>query len=364
MKNIKKIITFVITIALLVSLTACLQLRAIHPVVVGTTEDEHQKLVEELEKSVVAIESVVYGKATGHGSGIIYRREANPIGDGYFYYVITNSHVVAGSTSLKIYYSQSQYIQGDLIEYNEDYENISVRDIALVRFHSNKDFRIQPLLPYEDDVNVQILKGHQVFAIGTPVSLSFFNHLSNTASVSNVDNSWIYHGANINPGNSGGPLYSTDGTVVGINTQRIEVINDRDIILMGESIHINQAVAQLKALENKMAPKLGIVVAEIDKVFTNFEDSDIFDPYNHLKEEDKGLFVVSVASTRSSFNKLKDFDIITHINGTEINSIAELGDLLGDIEVENEYTFTVLRNTNDNLDNREVLIIEVRITHI
>src|SRR5690554_729376 len=118
MKNIKKIITFVITIALLVSLTACLQLRAIHPVVVGTTEDEHQKLVEELEKSVVAIESVVYGKATGHGSGIIYRREANPIGDGYFYYVITNSHVVAGSTSLKIYYSQSQYIQGDLIEYN------------------------------------------------------------------------------------------------------------------------------------------------------------------------------------------------------------------------------------------------------
>lgn len=363
--RIKKLFILLLVIIGLVSLTSCLQLRAIHPVVVDRTEDEHQQLVEQLEQSVVAIQTYFYGTKNGLGSGVIYKKEANPVKQGhYFYYVITNSHVVAGATTLRVYTSQLSYIEGDVLSSNPDFEIQAHRDIAIVRFSSNKDFRVQELIPYEEDKNVQILKGHNVFGIGTPISIHYFNHLTNIASVSNVSSTWIYHGANINPGHSGGPLYSSDGTVVGINTQRIEVINDRDIILMGESIHINQAVYVLKEQEASLSPKLGVTVNEVANIFESIEDfSEFFDPTPYLDSTDQGVFVVGVAPTRSSYGIIHEYDLIVEVNGEVVNNQADLVLQLGSIAIGNEYQIKV-RRLNPVTNEKEFVTVTVEITHI
>lgn len=157
--------------------------------------------------------SVVYIiTPSGSGSGFVYNQDG---------YIVTNNHVVEGSNSFEVVFSNGDRENADLIGADVD------GDLAVVQVSSLPD-SVQPLSLAEPDT-LQV--GQFVAAIGNPfgeqgsMSFGIVSGLGrslpsqrgvtggSTYSLPEV----IQTDAPINPGNSGGPLLNLSGEVVGIN---------------------------------------------------------------------------------------------------------------------------------------------------
>jgi S1-C subfamily serine protease len=157
--------------------------------------------------------SVVYIiTPSGSGSGFVYSQEG---------YIVTNNHVVEGSNSFEVVFSNGDRENADLIGADAD------GDLAVIQVSSLPD-GVQPLSLAEPDA-LQV--GQFVAAIGNPfgeqgsMSFGIVSGLGrslpsqrgvtggSTYSLPEV----IQTDAPINPGNSGGPLLNLSGEVVGIN---------------------------------------------------------------------------------------------------------------------------------------------------
>jgi serine protease Do len=140
------------------------------------------------------------------GSGLII--------DGAKGYAVTNHHVVAKASEIKI-------ITADQKEYKARLVGSDPRsDLAVLLIEKDGNLP-ESRLGNSDDLMI----GETVIAIGNPFGLS---HTVTTGVVSAIDRSvradeqiyrhFIQTDASINPGNSGGPLLNIDGEVIGINT--------------------------------------------------------------------------------------------------------------------------------------------------
>jgi serine protease Do len=153
-----------------------------------------------------------FGQPTGGiGSGVIL----SPDG-----YILTNRHVVEGSTSLSVELVTGEVLPATLVEMAKD------RDLALVKV----DATGLPAARIGDSGSIQV--GQTAIAIGSPlgtytetVTKGIVSGLGRTVTVQDeatgqpttLEN-LIQTDAAINPGNSGGPLLDASGAVIGINT--------------------------------------------------------------------------------------------------------------------------------------------------
>jgi S1-C subfamily serine protease len=152
--------------------------------------------------------------------GFIRDRTVEGIGSGFIIsnkgYIITNNHVVEGSTTLKVSLRDNSDWDAKVIEADKN------NDYALIKIEAPADKFVVAKMGNSDNINV----GQKVLAIGSPYGLegtlttgiisSLKRKLSNDdgTSLENI----IQTDAAINPGNSGGPLFNTAGEVIGINT--------------------------------------------------------------------------------------------------------------------------------------------------
>lgn len=162
--------------------------------------------------------------------------------DYYEYYCVTNYHVVEKySTRIKVYTKEnvvdsSYQSNATLVKYNKD------KDLALLKFTSKV-----LLVPVTFADSSQLRKGDFVIAIGTPLSLEYFNttsfgivsHPSRIVSNNDSENCYIQHDAAINPGNSGGGLFNIEGKFIGINTSRAY---DKDTNVYGISFAVSSNI--------------------------------------------------------------------------------------------------------------------------
>ncbi|MFC0469150.1 S1C family serine protease [Halalkalibacter kiskunsagensis] len=161
-----------------------------------------KEVIHETQKRVVHIEVADYSL----GSGFLY----NDQGD-----VVTNAHVVAGATDVKVKTTDNREFSGKVIGISEE------TDVAVVRVDGLKG--TEPL-PMNIDESAEI--GDEVLALGSPLG---FQNTVTTGIISGVDRDLDlppYHYKNmyqisapIAPGNSGGPLINRKtGEVLGINS--------------------------------------------------------------------------------------------------------------------------------------------------
>ena len=147
----------------------------------------------------------VFGQTTqsaSSGSGFIITQDG---------YVVTNHHVVAGASSIKVTLYNGDTYDAALIGSDSDY------DVAVLKINAEG---LQPVtLGDSADVNV----GDYVLAIGNPLGELTFSMsqgiVSSCNRAINVDGTpfnMIQVDCSINPGNSGGPLMNLYGEVVGI----------------------------------------------------------------------------------------------------------------------------------------------------
>jgi|GEM_PF-1744311 len=350
----KKILYLFLMLFLLTGLVGCDLLASNnsgHYTVVFEEEEHWANLYEELSQSVVAIEAMIINTPVSLGSGMIFRRtEINSTN--WLYYVLTNFHVVEGATSVRVFTTQQHFYLADIYTLpDQATRHFPDLDIAVVRFRSSNDYRIQPIIPFNDaNTPVNFRVGHQVFAIGTPVELHFFNLMSNIGTIGSISPQWIVHSAAINPGNSGGPLFSSDGTFVGMNTRRLETTRSgRPITLVGEAINVNHVAQELRHQLNNVSPRIGINFMNshseegtrngfIDLEFEGmgFVPNEVIDPTI------RGLVVTNRAQTLNA-GDFELFDVITHINDVRVYTITDVERVLGTLRLNQTIQFVVNR---------------------
>jgi S1-C subfamily serine protease len=222
------------------------------------TIDESSAIVNVAAKAGPAVVQIRTGEAidpnataipTGVGSGVIFDSNG---------WILTNRHVVAGSTKVTVVLKDGTEYPGTI--YGID----TLTDLAIVKVAATGLTAAE--LGDSDGLRV----GQLVVAIGSP--LGTFSNTVTSGIVSAKGrtiqtegsqlNNLIQTDAAINPGNSGGPLLDATGAVIGINTAIA-----RDSTGIGFSIPINLAkplMQQSVAGQPLARPYIGIRFVRID----------------------------------------------------------------------------------------------------
>jgi S1-C subfamily serine protease len=165
-------------------------------------------LIEQVEKSLVAIE------CNGYGSG--FAMDLEPSIKGMKSVIVTNHHVIKDCINsdyeLVVLVGENQAIKPKVELWDWD----KVNDLALIEI----DVFVPPLKEAEDFAK----RGWWTMAIGSPVDTDFDPYvvLYNSTTFGQISYVWEetynYTSATINGGNSGGPLVNSRGELIGINT--------------------------------------------------------------------------------------------------------------------------------------------------
>src|SRR5690625_631060 len=254
----------------------------------------------------------------GAGSGIIYKKE-----DGKAY-VVTNQHVVEGANEIDVSLYNDARVKAKLLGTDE------LTDLAVLQIDGESIETVADLGSSKD-----LKVGDTVMAIGNPLGMDFANSVTRGI-VSGLDRSlnidtngdqqpdWITEviqtDAAINPGNSGGALINIDGEVVGINSMKIA---RQEVEGIGFAIPIDAAIPIMEQLESTgevARPFIGISTASLHQVPEQYRE------HIHLPEGVEGDVVIAEVQPGSAADEagLKQFDIITAIDGQEITSIVDL----------------------------------------
>ncbi len=261
-------------------------------------------LVEKVGPAVVNIRTSERGRPTGEGSGFIISADG---------YVMTNAHVVAGSTEVLVSLPDKREFKAKIVGADER------TDVALVKVEAAG-------LPTVKTGDVSKLKvGEWVLAIGSPFGLE------NTVTAGIVsakqretgqDVSFIQTDVAVNPGNSGGPLISLRGEVVGINSQSLSRVGYGGISF---AIPIDEAIRvadQLRASGHVVRGYLGILPVDVPR--------ELADEYKLGKDKAKGAFVRQVVQgTPADKAGVQPGDVVLTINGRAVDGAVDLRRTLG-----------------------------------
>ncbi len=254
----------------------------------------------------------------GIGSGFIINDEG---------YILTNHHVIADASSVKIIFSNNTEAEAQVVNFDEN------QDLAVLKVTDGS--RIPGVVELGDSDTLKV--GETVIAIGNPLGKEFIGTVtSGIISAVNRDIvinnrvlSFIQTDAAINPGNSGGPLLNTSGKVIGINTAKIGATGIEGI---GFSIPINIVKGRLSAMATPI-PKLGMVAMKVTPEMTKYE------------KVPTGVFVNKVTKNGCCCTAgLKCGDIIVKFDGIEVNSIDQINAIKEKHKVGDTIEVVIYRN--------------------
>jgi serine protease Do len=252
------------------------------------------------------------------GSGFVVRQDG---------YIITNSHVIEGEDKINVKLRDGRTLAAKVIGSDER------TDVAVIKVDATS-------LPTIDFANSDAVKvGQIVCAIGTPYK---FAYTFTTGVVSAKGRNellpdkyedYIQTDAAINPGNSGGPLCDIDGRVIGVNTL-IHGLN-RGLGFAISSNLAKQVSDQLIASGKIVRPWLGIIIESLG----DQNRTEVF------KGVDKGVVVRTIqADTPASRSDLRPADVITDVDGVQVESARELQNEILKKKVGEQLTLGVWRN--------------------
>lgn len=273
--------------------------------------------VEKIYDSVVVIGGYENGMLASSGTGFVYEQ------DDKYAYILTNSHVVETSTSVKVKFTNGNIEDVELIG-NDSYSDIAVLKIAKEKIISVAEIgETKPLRV-----------GDTVFAIGAPLDdeyswtvtrgiLSGKDRLVDISTTSSTTADWVMSvmqtDAAINSGNSGGPLANSNGEVIGITNMKL--VSD-GVEGIGFAIPVEDALTYAKELREN---------GKIERPFLGISMLDASDTMNLARYRitvDASLEGAVVIQTQEGSPaheaKLVMGDVITKIEDYEVTSVAKL----------------------------------------
>lgn len=253
----------------------------------------------------------------GAGSGVILTEDA---------YIVTNHHVIDGASTIKVRLSSGQSYTVSLTGTDEK------TDLAVLKIDASG----LTAATLADSSSVRV--GDFVIAIGNPlgelggtVTNGIISAKYREITIDGKSMTLLQTSAAVNPGNSGGGLFNLDGELVGVVNAKS---SGEDVEGLGFAIpantvkEITQELIQHGYVTGR--PQLGISVAQISKPGMGWQ----------TYYSTPGLYI-----TQSSANNgLKAGDRILQIDGTAIDSAADVSTVLNRHSVGDVVEVVVSRN--------------------
>ncbi|MBU4038772.1 MAG: Do family serine endopeptidase [Alphaproteobacteria bacterium] len=268
------------------------------------------------------------------GSGVIVRADG---------VVVTNYHVINGMQQIKVVLNDRREFDARVVLADER------SDIAVLQLEGVNE-RL-PTLNIDDREEQQI--GDLVLAIGNPfgvgqtVTNGIISALNRTETGISDSGSFIQTDAAINPGNSGGALVDMDGDLIGINT----AIFSRS----GSSSGVGFAVpaSMVKRVVDSAVGGATVVVRPWLGVKGEGVSAEIARSLG--LDRPQGLVVTEVWPNGPGARAgLREGDIITAVDGAEINDQGGLNFRVGTREPDEAVKVTVLRDGRTQTLNARV----------
>lgn len=295
-------------------------------------------------------------EAYSEGSGVIYKK------DGDSAYIVTNNHVVDGQQGLEVLLKDGSKVKAELVGTD------AYSDLAVLKISADK---VDTVASFGDSESLKV--GEPAIAIGSPLGSAYANSVtsgivsslnrqvtSTNESNETVNINAIQTDAAINPGNSGGPLVNIEGQVIGINSSKIastsESSSDVNVEGMGFAIPSNDVVNVINQLEKDgkvTRPALGITMVDLSAVSTQQQEQVLKIPTSVTN----GVIVTNVqAATPAEKAGLKQYDVITKIDDTEVSSGVELQTALYKKKVGDSVKVTYYRGSEEKTATVELTI--------
>ncbi|VEU80211.1 trypsin-like peptidase domain-containing protein [Haploplasma axanthum] len=321
--------------------------------------DYEKKIIDVVNKAYDS--TVTVSTETGHGSGIIFKKEV--VNNVNRYYVLTNEHVVEKAKNISISFNgKNNYITA------LDYQTTTLYDMSIVRFESVNDYQVYNSKVINNDENIGYSIGQTAIAIGTPMSDSLNGYVT-VGSLSTTEKQYrtvsklgLIQDVAINPGNSGGPLFNLNGELMGLNVSKLLTYDTSKGRLfaerVGTSLNINVLKTQVNYstyLTMTKTPKLGVKISQVETLITNKTLSE--DEMNKIARHTDGLVVVGTDEARGSYNQLLEYDLIIAAEGRTVRTQNDLVNIVSNMVFGQEYSVKVLRNVNNKTQEITVKVV-------
>jgi Do/DeqQ family serine protease len=263
---------------------------------------------------------------SGFGSGVILSADG---------YIVTNNHVVQGAELVEVTLNDKRTMVAEIIGTDPS------TDLALIKVEAAD----LPFVEYGNSDNVRI--GEWVLAVGNPFNLTSTvtagivsakaRNINILGSQSSIE-SFIQFDAAVNRGNSGGALVNTEGRLVGVNAAIAS--NTGSFAGYSFAIPVNivkKVVEDLQFYGEVQRAYVGVIIREINDEFASEEGLDNL----------KGVYVEALSENGGAQQAgLEQGDVITHLNGVEVNSLSQLLEVVGQYRPGDMVSVDVKRDNN------------------
>lgn len=299
--------------------------------------------VEKVYDGVLMIRNYQNNEVASTGTGFVYKI------DGDYAYVMTNQHVVDNADKITLITSNDEEIDGEVLGGD------SYVDIAIIKIKKYDGIKA---LQLGNSENAKL--GDLVFTIGSPLGYEYRGSVSTghlagkdrLVSVSTDSNTsgsdWVMKvlqtDAAINPGNSGGPLMNTNGEVIGVISMKFV---QTEVEGMGFAIpieYVNSKIETLEKGEKIEWPLLGVSMINVSDAKNSYRYN-----YNIPNDVNSGVVVAGIQSgSGAADSDLKEGDIITKLNGEEVQDSAYLRYELYKYSVGDKIEITYIRDGKEH----------------
>ena len=263
--------------------------------------------------------------AAGKGSGIIVSTDG---------YIVSNAHVIdKASNGIKAVLNDGREYAAEVVGSDPK------TDIAVIKIPA------VDLQPAEFGDSDQVKLGEDVVCIGTPAG---YRHSITKGVVSGIDRkvlpenstsavSCLQVDAAINPGNSGGAMFNMWGQVIGITSSKLSSIDYEGIgfaIATNEAKDVIEDLMEFGDVQGKA--RMGVTFIPISEVTAELTNSRA------------GLNVQAIDPSCDVANTdLRPGDLITAINGEDVNKMDDVPAYVKQMKPGDEVTCHIVRVTDD-----------------
>jgi serine protease Do len=271
----------------------------------------------------------------GIGSGVIVRSNG---------YVVTNNHVVEDTEETTVVMEDGTQYDAEIVGADP------MSDLAVLKV----DETDLPTVSYGDSDNVQV--GQWAMAFGSPLSKDLENtatagiisakgRVSRTTSNINQIAELIQTDVAINPGNSGGPLVNLQGELIGINSAIASKTGGYQGVGFAIPVNLVKSITdQLIESGNVARGYLGVSFGNVSPALV--QDLDISRGAAQIERVQPG----SAADDAG----LQVGDIITAIEGSDLNNFNELRTTIGSKQPGDTVEMTIVSSQNGDRRTVEV----------